>query len=87
MLGGKTIQEAVKEKKKKLTDKQADIFVGFGIQGYEEYRGQWLKRMRTHNNDDGLVIMTSKVNAMVKNVIFIFSNGNVIGPFKSVVYS
>ena len=87
MLGGKTIQEAVKEKKKKLTDKQADIFVGFGIQGYEEYRGQWLKRMRTHNNDDGLVIMTSKVNAMVKNVIFIFSNGNVTGPFKSVVYS
>jgi hypothetical protein len=87
MLGGKTIQEAVKEKKKKLTDKQADIFVGFGIQGYENYTGQWLKRMRTHNNDDGLVIMTSKVNAMVKNVIFIFSNGNVIGPFKSVVYS
>ena len=84
-LDGKSPQEAIKGGN--LTEKQSSKIIGLKYLGYIEYKGNQLAKQRDKQQDNGLVILTRKIENQTKRkkVAIILSNGNVT-KFDSVRY-
>lgn len=85
-LDGKSVSEAVKEAETKVLPSQATIYTSLIAQGYEEYKGSGLGKIRQEENDDG-VLLFYKSNGFDDELVRIKSDGSTRGPYKTIAGS
>ena len=85
-LDGKSVSEAVQEAKTKVLPSQATIYTSLIAQGYEEYKGSGLGKIRNEENDDG-VLLFYKSDGFDDELVRIKSDGSTRGPYKTIAGS
>jgi len=85
-LDGKSVSEAVKEAETIVLPSQATIYTSLKTQGYKEYKGSGLGKIRQEENDDG-VLLFYKSDGFDDELVRIKSDGSTRGPYKTIAGS
>lgn len=85
-LDGKSVSEAVKEAETKVLASQATIYTSLKTQGYEEYKGSGLGKIREEEGDNGTLVFY-KSDGFDDEIVRIKTDGSTRGPYKTIAGS